>query len=383
MLIGYDGKRAIQNLTGLGNYSRLLLEVLSEHYPGNDYRLYAPRLRENMRMRTLMERANVSVATPQTSVGRALPALWRSRGVTAQLRADGVRLYHGLSGELPVNIDTLPAPSVVTIHDVIFRRFPQCYKPVDRWIYDRKFNFSAHLATRIIAISERTKADVVELYGISPEKIDVVYQGCDPQFLRDVPAEEVTAARRKYHLPDNPYIVTVGTVETRKNQQLALSGLRGLPADFHLVVVGKPTPYADLLRKQAAADGLGSRVHFLENVAFADLPALYAGAFASSYTSRYEGFGIPVIESLGVGTPAVVATGSCLEEAGGPDTPAVNPDDPEGWVAAVRDMIDHPGTRTRIAANGREHIKRFNNSAMARNTMEVYRRAIGQFKSHK
>lgn len=378
MIIGFDGKRAIENNTGLGNYSRLLVDVLSEKYPDNYYLLYAPRLKENVRMLHLMEKRNVDIVTPSTPVWQMFGAAWRSNGITGILIHDKVELYHGLSGELPVNIQQFNGPTVVTIHDVIFRRFPDCYHAVDRKIYDYKFRRSALAATRVIAISERTKKDIIEFYGIPEEKIDVIYQGCDSRFHRTPSAGEITAVKKKYHL-DDPYIITVGTVETRKNQAMAIRGIRGLPDEFKLVVVGRRTPYAKTLDKYISTYSIESRVKFIEHADFADLPALYAGAFCSSYTSRYEGFGIPVIESLSVGTPVIIASGSCLEEAAGPSAPVVDPDDVEGWINSVKELLDYPSTRDILAAEGRKYIQRFSDNNMASATMKTYRRAIEEF----
>jgi len=378
MIIGFDGKRAIENNTGLGNYSRLLVDVLSEKYPDNYYLLYAPRLKENVRMLHLMEKRNVDIVTPSTPVWQMFGAAWRSNGITGRLIHDKVELYHGLSGELPVNIQQFNGPTVVTIHDVIFRRFPDCYHAVDRKIYDYKFRRSALAATRVIAISERTKKDIIEFYGIPEEKIDVIYQGCDSRFHRTPSAGEITAVKKKYHL-DDPYIITVGTVETRKNQAMAIRGIRGLPDEFKLVVVGRRTPYAKTLDKYISTYSIESRVKFIEHADFADLPALYAGAFCSSYTSRYEGFGIPVIESLSVGTPVIIASGSCLEEAAGPSAPVVDPDDVEGWINSVKELLDYPSTRDILAAEGRKYIQRFSDNNTASATMETYRRAIEEF----
>lgn len=370
MNIGYDGKRAIENFTGLGNYSRLLIDVLSNTFPNNRYQLYAPRLKPNTRMLHLMERPNVDIYTPIAG-----GASWRTYGITGQLIQDNIELYHGLSGELPMNIGKFSGATVLTIHDLIFRRYPSCYKPLDRKIYDYKFRRSAHAATRIIAISERTKLDIMEFYGVAEDKIDVVYQGCAQQFHRTPTEDEIEAVKKKYGIT-KPYILTVGTVETRKNQQMALRGLRGLPAEMGLVIVGRRTQYARTLDKYIATYNIENRVKFLENVEFKDLPALYAGAFCSSYTSRYEGFGIPVIESLSVGTPVVVATGSCLEEAGGPSVPAVAPDDVEQWISVVKEMINFPEVRENLVNEGREYVKRFNDAEMARQTMATYQRAL-------
>ena len=194
--IGFDAKRAVRNFTGLGNYSRLVIDVLSREYPANDYRLYTPSVRQNDRLKTLIGRKNVTLVTPDTATGRALPALWRVYGgLTSQIARDGIGLFHGLSNELPLDIARAGIPTVVTVHDLIFRRLPECYKPVDRAIYDYKFRHACENATRVIAISERTRDDIVELYGIKPGKIDIVYQGCDP---RPCPCQ-VQSARALYY----------------------------------------------------------------------------------------------------------------------------------------------------------------------------------------
>lgn len=382
MIIGFDGKRAIENNTGLGNYSRLLVEVLAGKYPDNRYLLYAPRLKANVRLGRLMGHPQVDIITPVSAGGRAMGSVWRSRGITSCLKRDRVDIYHGLSGELPLNISDFDGPSVVTIHDVIFRRFPECYNAIDRKIYDYKFNKAAQEATRIIAISQKTKDDIMEFYDIPSDKIDVIYQGCHAQFHRRPSDAEIDAVKEKYGL-ENPYIITVGTVETRKNQAMAVRGIRGLPDEIDLLVVGRRTSYAKNLDSYLTTYKSEPRVKFIENADFADLPALYAGAFCSSYTSRYEGFGIPVIESLSVGTPVVIASGSCLEEAAGPSAPVVDPDDVEEWMNVIKEMVDYPAVRDRIAREGMEYVKRFNDEDMAGKTMETYLKAIDQYNQDK
>lgn len=378
MVIGYDGKRTVKNNTGLGNYSRLLIELLAERYPGNRYVAYTPSMSENPRIKPLLDLANVEFHTPDKGVWRALSGLWRVKGgVTSQATRDGIDLFHGLSGELPLDIARLGKPSVVTIHDVIFRHFPECYAAIDRKIYDYKFAKAVRAATRVIAISECTARDVERFYGVDPSKISIVYQGCASQFHRIPATEEIAAVRNRYGI-EGPYVVAVGTVERRKNQMLAVKGLINLPRELSLVIVGRRTDYAAELDSFIAANGLGAMVRFIDNAPFGDLPALYAGAVCSSYTSRFEGFGIPVIESLYSGTPPVVATGSCLEEAGGPAVPAVDPDDDQAWSDAVTTFHTDAAQRRRVAAAGREYVGRFNDADMARQTMEVYLQAIAE-----
>lgn len=373
--IGFDAKRAVRNFTGLGNYSRLIIDSLARRYPDNRYLMYSPDARPNRRLDPILGLDNVELRLPATATGKALPSLWRVSGITGDLRRDKIDLFHGLSNELPLNIEKSGIPSVVTIHDIIFRHFPQCYKPIDRKIYDFKFARAARAATRVIAISECTRRDLVNSYGIPVGKIDVVYQGCDPSFSREVTDAEIENLRKKYCL-DGHFIVTIGTVETRKNQLLAVKALRGLPEEISLVIVGRQTPYADEIRRYIAANSLSDRVKWVDNAPFAELPVFYRAALFSTYTSRYEGFGLPVIESLSASTPVIIASGSCLEEAGGPSTPAVNPDDVDDMIHQCRLLIDDDTHRSSVAEAGHEYVARFNQDTFTGKVMEVYNKAL-------
>lgn len=373
--IGFDAKRAVRNNTGLGNYSRLIVDSLARRFPENEYILYAPDNRPNPRLAPILERPGVSLRLPGGTFGKALPSLWRVRGIATDIARDKIDLFHGLSNELPLNITKSGVPSVVTIHDVIFKHFPQYYKPIDRKIYDFKFSKAAHAATRVIAISECTRRDIVNCYGIPVDKIDVVYQGCDPAFSRQVTHDEIEALRNKYSIT-RPYIVTIGTVESRKNQLLAVKALRGLPGDISLVIVGRHTPYADEIRRYIAAHSLADRVIWIQNAPFSDLPVLYRGALFSTYISRYEGFGLPVIESLSGGTPVIVAAGTCLEEAGGPRTPAIRPDDVDALVHFGAKLIFDEKYREFVSEGGRAYVSRFSEENFTARVMDVYNKVL-------
>lgn len=372
--IGFDAKRAMCNMTGLGNYSRLVIDVVADALPDARLRLYTPRDTHNSRLATILKaHHNLSVITPDS---RMPGALWRTWGITGQIRRDGVTLYHGLSNELPLNIRRSGIASVVTIHDVIYRRLPQCYKAVDRAIYDYKYGRSARNADRVIAISERTRDDIIEYYGVDPGRIDVVYQACDPRFAAPVSDADVRRVTGRYGLGTRPYIIGVGTVEERKNQLLTLKALRALPSDITLVLVGRRTPYAAQLDTFAASHALTDRVVWLTDVPFDDLPALYRGAVAAAYPSRYEGFGLPVTEALSAGTPVVVATGSCLQEAAGPTAPAVNPDDPDAMADALNRIIHDTGHARTLVGQGQSHIAQFTPNAFAQGIIDTYKKTL-------
>ena len=374
LTIGYDGKRAVANNTGLGNYSRYVIDTLSVGFPSNTYRLYSPVLKENDRLAPLLARGNVELVGPSTSFGRRFGSLWRTAAMTRQMAADDISVYHGLSNELPLNIGRAAFPAVVTIHDLIYRRVPEDYKPIDRALYDYKYSRSARNATRVIAISRKTRDDLVSDYQIDPAKIDIIYQGCDPRFGLPVGYEDRQRVRAAYQLPER-YFISVGTVQRRKNQMLAVRALERL--DLPLVIVGNfKSDYARETVAYISSHGLSDRVMLLDHVPFADLPALYAMASFSSYTSRYGGFGIPVIESLSAGTPVIAATGSCLEEAGGPGAVYVDPDDVDAFVDNARRLSEEIYTRDKLASRGRQYIKRFSADEFARLTMACYRKAI-------
>lgn len=376
--IGYDGKRAVENMTGLGNYSRVVVGTLSALYPDNEYILLAPRERENPRLEPLLMRGNVSVHTP-AGLWRHAGALWRSAAIAGDIRGIGLDLYHGLSNELPLTAGIAGCPTVVTVHDLIWRRSPRDYAAADRALYEFKYRRSALAATRVIAISECTRRDLMADWSIPEEKIDVIYQGCDPIFSRAVTYEDRQRVRETYRLPAR-YIITVGTVQPRKNQLLAVKALESLPADVVLVIAGSDKRgYKAEIEAYAAAHGLESRLRWLTGVPFADLPALYACAELSSYTSRYEGFGIPVVESLSVGTPVVACTGSCLEEAGGAGALYVDPDDVRGYAEAAASILAHRYLHDRLSAAGRRHVAAFTPKSLAEKTMQTYTKAILDF----
>lgn len=378
MIIGFEAKRAVANNTGLGNYSRLVVDVLSELYTDNDYRLYAPNVSNTTRMDNLLHRGNLQLIAPDTALWRHASALWRvERGLTNQLRRDKVQLFHGLSNELPLDIARIKIPSVVTIHDLIFRRCPEGYKALDRAIYDYKFRHAAINASRVIAISERTKSDLMELYHIPESKISVVYQGCNPVFTEPVEHARKMEVKQLLNLPDR-FIAMVGTIEPRKNQMLAVQAMPMLPKDVSLVIIGRGRMgYDDAVRREIHRLHLEPRVKMLPFVEGEYLPAVYSLAEIAAYPSRYEGFGIPVIEAINSGTPVVAATGSCLEEAGGPGALYVSPDSPEQFAEATTSILSSSSLRSSMVEAGKDWTQKFSRANFAAGIMQAYNMALG------
>ncbi len=372
MRIGFDGKRAVQNFTGLGNYSRYIVDILCQFYPENEYILYAPKKRENKRLNKLTNQyRQLQLAYPVTFWERKFRSLWRISGITHQLEKEKVSIYHGLSNELPLNIHKSNIKSIVTIHDLIFLRYPQYYHFIDRKIYTYKFRKACENADKIIAISECTKRDIISFFHIPSDKIEVVYQSCDPIFGQSVNNEKKEEVRSKYQLPPK-YILNVGSIEERKNALLLVQTLPQLPQDIHLVIVGKRTPYTKKIERFASEHNLTSRVHIMHNVPFGDLPAIYQLAEIFAYPSYFEGFGIPIIEALHSGIPVVAATGSCLEEAGGPDSIYVNPDSVDEASRAFNEILSKPEKKKLMIEKGKEFIKQFSEEKQATQIINIY-----------
>lgn len=373
MRIGFDAKRAVQNFTGLGNYSRYLIEILYRFYPENEYFLYAPHICSNPRFNHLLTACpSLSCISPK-GLWKKCRSAWRSIGITRSLEKDHITIYHGLSNELPLNIrKATHTRSVVTIHDLIFLRYPQCYPPIDRFIYTYKFRKACQDANAIVAISQCTKQDIIHYFGIDADKIHVIYQGCDEVFTHPAPEQLKQEAREKYHLPAK-YILCVGSIEERKNALLAVKAMPGIPEDIHLVLVGKRTNYTNQIDAFIKSHRLEKRVHLLHDVTFQYLPAIYQQAEIFVYPSRFEGFGIPIIEALHSAIPVIAATGSCLEEAGGPDSLYVRPDDKEGMTKAICSLLNHPEKRQHMIEQGLKYVTRFSEQRQAEELMNLYR----------
>jgi glycosyltransferase involved in cell wall biosynthesis len=370
MNVGFDAKRVFHNATGLGNYSRDVLRILHRLRPEHALVAYTPR---PGKLPFDLAGGRFEVRGPRSVLGRAIPALWRTRGIVRDLKADRIDVFHGLSNELPAGIASSGVASVVTIHDLIFERFPELYPPIDRRIYAAKARSAARRAGIIVSVSEQTARDLVELYGVDRARIRVVYQTCHEAFRTPVPEDRLKAVAARYELPPR-FVLAVGTIERRKNLLLALRALKDLPGVL-LVAVGRPTPYAEELVMFARANGLTDRVRLLSGVSTPDLAAMYRLATLALYPSLFEGFGIPIVEALYSGTPVVTTQGGCFAEAGGPGSAYVDPRDVVGLRETLGRLLEDEGARARMSEAGLRHAARFSDEAIADGLWAAYEAA--------
>ena len=375
--IGLDAKRIVGNGTGLGSYGRTLVNNLAADNR-LQLRLYAPdKGREELRNQ-IEQRPNVSFCYPTTSRSSFLAPpsslfkpYWRSRGIVGDLQRDGVQLYHGLSGELPIGIRKSDIKSVVTIHDLIFLRHPEFYKAIDTKIYAWKFRQTLSEADHIVAISACTKRDIIEFGGVDERKISVIYQSFSPRFSTNVDLRLQEQVAQRYQLPKR-YILHVGSIEERKNILLAVKALHFLPEDLSLVIVGRHTKYTDKVLSYAKKHHLSHRVRVFHGISDEELPLFYAQAEVFVYPSRYEGFGIPIVEAISCGLPVVACTGSCLEEAGGPDCLYVSPNDEQAMAEAIQKRLCGTEGREESIRRSQAYIQQFEGERVTQQMTELY-----------
>ncbi len=368
MKIGFEAKRAFQNFTGLGNYVRFVIRTLSKNQLQNQYFLYAPKAVKNPRTNFLFDLQNVSIKTAPI---KFLKSYWRSKGVIKELIKDKIELFHGLSHEIPNGLKKAKIKSVVTIHDLIYLRYPQYFKWLDRKIYDFKFRLACKNADQIIAISEQTKRDIIHYFSVDSEKISVIYQGCDAIFSNEVSTVEKAKIKQKYNLADE-FLLCVGSIENRKNQLLILKALSQTSSNINLVLVGKQTKYVHQINSYITENNLETRVQILSEVPFKDLPAIYQLAKIFVYPSKFEGFGIPILEALNSGVPVIAATGSCLEEAGGPNSIYISQDNEEELSKGILKVWDNESLQNEMILKGKEYALKFSDEKIAKDLMQVY-----------
>ena len=239
MRIGFDAKRAFNNYSGLGNYSRYIISNICRFHPENECLLYTPTIADED---LFHEPERTSLNVPGTWIGKYSRSYWRSFRLIHWLGNDAVDIYHGLSNELPYGIHRTAIKSIITIHDLIFLEHPELYKSFDRYVYRKKVQYGSRVANRIIAVSEQTKQDIIRFLNVDESRIRVVYQGCHRQFYNKVSKETMQYTRQQFALPDE-YMLYVGTIEERKNLLKIVTAMNSGNIDFPLVVVGRKTSY--------------------------------------------------------------------------------------------------------------------------------------------
>lgn len=352
MKIGFDAKRYFHNHTGLGNYSRTLVAGLQRFCMADvECQLYDEK------------------------------SLTRTFGLGRKALADGCQLLHGLSNELPMDSLRAGIPTIVTMHDTAWLSFPEMFHWIDRKIYTAKYGWAARHATRVIAISESTKRDLMRYYGIGEERITVIYQPVQERFYTPIDgalANEIV--RRTFPQLPAEFALYVGSINSRKNLLSAVRAIGALANEkrIPLAIVGNGHEYRREVERYIGQNGLEKWFYFLDSVRDDNvLQCLYTAAKFFIYPSYYEGFGLPVVEASLQACPVITSTVSSLPEAAGDSALLVNPASVDEIRDAIETLLDKPEVAKSIGQKGQNYAQTmFSPSVQPKKLCELYRELI-------
>jgi glycosyltransferase involved in cell wall biosynthesis len=370
MRIGFDAKRIFYNASGLGNYGRTSIRLLQKYFPDNEYYLYTPSVKNAL---WSSQDKNIHIRRPQRMTDKVFKDYWRAFSMTRQVSSDNCDLFHGLNNELPKNIHRTGTGTLMTVHDLIFIRFPQYYNPIDRYVYKLKSKYSVGIADKIITDTRQTKEDVVAFFKVDPEKIDIVNLSCNPVFYEKVSASAIAEIKKKYTLPEQ-YILSVGTIEERKNLLSVVKAMHKNGIDLPLVAIGRSTHYCDTIKEYVAKNSLEKQFLFHHSVETADLPAIYQGSLALVFVSVFEGFGFPILEALYSRTPVLSSVEGCFDEVGGKSSMYVNPHNIDEIAHGLQEILSDSMLRKKMIEDGYAHAQNFNEDVIAKKMMDVYKK---------
>lgn len=380
MNIGYDGKRAFQNRTGLGNYTRSLITILSRYYPDFKYSLFAPK---QTGLFNIAAFKNVNAILPTQPFYKKFPTIWRQIGMVAAIKNADPDIYHGVSNELPRGIEKTGVKTVVTIHDLIFERYPETYHFDERYVHRWKIKRACKIADAIIAISQQTKDDLINLYAVNPDKIAICYQSCNPIFEKLISPAEKALVKKRYHLPDQ-YFLFVSSIAPRKNlvgicrAMILLKDKINIP----LVVIGDGKKEKAEVKALMHANGMDGQLILLNELpvskesAFttaADFPAIYQQALALVYPSVFEGFGLPVLEALWSGLPVISSNTSSLPEVAADAALYFAPDDYELLARHMLSIATNTDLAEALRDKGFKQAQHFATKKYADSIVQVYK----------
>lgn len=357
--LGFEAKRAFHNSRGLGNYCRTLIEGLDTYCPQHEKFLYSPEDKKGQYQDFSQGLKHAKFCWPQGVVGKFSSSLWRSFLLSHQAQKDQLDLFHGLSHELPYGIEKCSFKKVVTIHDLIFLRYPEFFPWIDRKIYFKKFQHSVKVSDKVLAICEQTKRDIVHFLGVPEKKIEVIYQSCHPRFYHSWSSSQKESLKKSLSLPEQ-YILYVGAFEKRKNVLSLIHAFALLKDELphSLVLIGQGRSYKKRMLDLIDHYDLKDRI-VLMNPPNDELPGIYQLADLFAFPSFFEGFGIPLVEALFSGTPVVTSEGSCFPESAGPHSLYIDPNRVDDLAQAMRSVLTDSDKARSMAMSGIEYAERF------------------------
>ena len=360
MKIAFDSKRAFNNLTGLGNYSRSVINSIASIRKNDELYLATPKLNPQ-----IFKPKNNNIKILQPSIFHN-SYYWRFRGVNKKLNDLNIDIYHGLSNEIPYKIQI---KSIVTIHDLLFLKYPSFYNYIDRKIYHIKSKLACENADKIIATSQQTKEDIVHYFNINPDKIKVIYQSCNPAFINysnNSKYLEFTQTELQ-----EPFILYVGSIEARKNLLFLLKAIKNIK-DIKLICVGRKGTYYQQVARFINENKLHNKVKFLNIQDNQKLAHIYRHSRGLVYPSLNEGFGIPIIEGMYSKIPVITSNQPIFKEIGGENSYYFAQDNLNSLIETINSIWTDSNERSKRIEKNFNYVQKFNEKAQAQNIIKLY-----------
>ncbi|MBX2910093.1 MAG: glycosyltransferase family 4 protein [Chitinophagales bacterium] len=372
MRIAFDAKRAFNNFSGLGNYSRLLISALEENFPENDYFLFTPKVQYPL----LENFPKVGkIILPETTYQKLFSFYWRSWALQKQLSENRIDIFHGLSNELPFNAHRFKCKNVVTIHDLLYLKHPEDFPAFDRFFYQQKTAYAVKTADIITVNSQQTKQDLISYFKISEKKIDVTPHAIGNHFYTAKSKEEREKVLKKYQLPKK-FVLQPGSFLGRKNHALSIAAFSSISkkySDLNLVFTGSGGNLENKLRTQIEHSGLSSKIIIRKNIEAFDMPTVYQASEMVLYPSLNEGFGLPILEAFASNVPVITSNINVFKETGGSAALYINPKLVSELENAISLLIEDNVQRQLLIKEGELQLSKFSSKAIAERMMQLYR----------
>ncbi|SVB40048.1 uncharacterized protein METZ01_LOCUS192902 [marine metagenome] len=382
LTIGFESKRLLTSSTGFGTYSRTLVRDICKYYPETRCVLIAHDSYKVLNRLSTFSSSEVEQVKRSDTLKVVYPPntwhlYWKLLGAKRALYDHGVDIYHGLAHQIPRSVRQKRLPIVLTVHDLIYRYYPELFPGEDLNLYESQLLNACSISNKIVAVSESTKRDLVNFFSISPQKISVIYSACDYRYHKTETSETIQQTRSIYGLPEK-YLLYVGSMSERKNLLSVVKALNIIPRSdrLPLVVVGATTSYSNVVGDYIKNNDLDNWVIFPKRVETEDLPAVYQAAEIFLYTSLYEGFGMPILEALSSRIPVITSNISAMPEAAGPDSRLIDPESPDEIATGITDILSDDSLRHKMIENGYAYSQKFNNKKVTEKMLQLYQTSI-------
>jgi len=374
MVIYVDVSAAVHSRAGLGRYAESLARALVARYPGRFALFY--NCDPGVRPLTGLEQVPIRIVRASYRPWRALVWLGQLLGMGYDRLVPDAELFHATEHLL---MPLKRVPTVLTVHDLIYRLYPRYHKPMNYLYLNAAMPLYVKRANAVITISESSKRDLIRLYGIPPDKVTVIYEAAAPHF-KPAPPDRIATVRRRYGLPER-YLLTVGTIEPRKNLVRlvdAVGLVREMGFDVGLVIVGsRGWLYEDFFRHLERHEHRDA-VFLIGYVPDEDLPAVYSAATLCVLPSLYEGFGLPILEAMACGTPVACSNTSSLPELGGRAARYFDPTDEEQMAEVIAEVLRDGTLREEMRVRSMVQVRRFSWARTAEETFAVYQKVLAR-----